>query len=82
MIKVRFFAMLKGVVGKEEIDLPVHEYISLGKLKDILKNRFPAISESLDKKSIMISVNHELATDKTVIRDGDEVALLPPFSGG
>jgi len=30
----------------------------------------------------MISVNQEMASADTIIRDGDEVAFLPPFSGG
>lgn len=82
MVKIRFFAMLKNKVGQEEVNLDVPENISLEKFKQILKKEFPAITEFLDKKSIMISVNQEFATNNTMIKDGDEVALLPPFSGG
>lgn len=82
MIKVRFFAMLKNKTGKEEVNLSVPENITLEKLKVILKNEFPAIAEFIERKSIMISVNQEFADKNTVIKDGDEVALLPPFSGG
>lgn len=82
MIKVRFFAMLKNKTGKEEVNLSVPENITLEKLKIILKNEFPAIAEFIERKSIMISVNQEFADKNTVIKDGDEVALLPPFSGG
>lgn len=82
MVKIRFFAMLKNKVGQEEVKLDVPENISLEKFKQILKKEFPAITEFLDKKSIMISVNQEFATNNTMIKDGDEVALLPPFSGG
>lgn len=82
MIKVRFFAMLKNKTGKEEVNLSVPENITLEKLKTILKNEFPAIAEFIERKSIMISVNQEFADKNTVIKDGDEVALLPPFSGG
>jgi len=74
--------MLKNKVGQEEVKLDVPENISLEKFKQILKKEFPAITEFLDKKSIMISVNQEFATKNTMIKDGDEVALLPPFSGG
>ncbi|HBR18449.1 MAG: molybdopterin converting factor subunit 1 [Deltaproteobacteria bacterium RIFCSPLOWO2_12_FULL_43_16] len=82
MIKVRFFAMLKNKTGKEEVNLSVPDNITLEKLKAILKNEFPAIAEFIERKSIMISVNQEFATNTTIIKDGDEVALLPPFSGG
>ncbi len=81
IIKVRFFSMLKGKVGKEEASLSIPENTSAYQLKNILKNEFPAIAEFIDK-NIMISVNQEFAHKNTVIKDGDEVALLPPFSGG
>lgn len=82
MVKIRFFAMLKNKVGQEEVTLDVPENISLEKFKQILKKEFPAITEFLVRKSILISVNQEFATESTIIKDGDEVALLPPFSGG
>ena len=82
VIKVKFFAMLKGKIGKEEVNLTVPGNISIDKLKDILKNEFPAIAEFIERKSIMISVNQEFADKNIIIKDGDEVALLPPFSGG
>lgn len=81
-IKIRFFAMLKTKVGKEEAHLTVPEHISFDKLRDMLKKEFPALAEFIDRKSIMISVNQEFADKNTIIKDGDEVALLPPFSGG
>ncbi|MBI5286802.1 MAG: molybdopterin converting factor subunit 1 [Deltaproteobacteria bacterium] len=82
MITVRFFAMLKGKVGKEEVKLPLPGPITFGELRDLLKKEFPAIAEHIEKRSIMVSVNQELATSDTIIKDGDEIALLPPFSGG
>ncbi|MBI5049097.1 MAG: MoaD/ThiS family protein [Deltaproteobacteria bacterium] len=81
-IKVRFFAMLKTKAGKEEVNLTVSENISLAQLKDMLKKEFPVLAEFIDSKSIMISVNQEFAVKNTIIKGGDEVALLPPFSGG
>lgn len=81
-IKVKFFAMLKTKVGKEEANLTVPDGILFDKLKDMLKKEFPVLAEFIDRKSIMISVNQEFADKNTVIKDGDEVALLPPFSGG
>lgn len=82
MITIRFFAMLKGKVGKEEVKLPIPGPITLEELRGIIKKEFPMIAEHIEKRSIMVSVNQEFATGSTIIRDGDEVALLPPFSGG
>lgn len=40
------------------------------------------IGELIHKKKVLVSVNQEIAHEETEIRDGDEVALLPPFAGG
>jgi molybdopterin synthase catalytic subunit len=40
------------------------------------------IGELIHKKKVLVSVNQEIAHEETDIRDGDEVALLPPFAGG
>jgi MoaE-MoaD fusion protein len=42
----------------------------------------PAIGELIQKKKVLVSINQEIAHEDTVIQDGDEVALLPPFAGG
>lgn len=82
MITIRFFAMLKGKVGEEETKLPIPGPLTLEELMGLIKREFPMIAEYVEKRSIMVSVNQEFATSSTIIRDGDEVALLPPFSGG
>ncbi|MBI4949295.1 MAG: MoaD/ThiS family protein [Deltaproteobacteria bacterium] len=82
MITVRFFAMLKGLAKAESREYKIDAPITVAELKSILKKDFPALSSILDGRSILISVNQEFADKNTVIRDGDEVGLLPPFSGG
>jgi molybdopterin converting factor small subunit len=51
-------------------------------LKKRLSKELPAIAEALGSRSILVSVNQEFAHDDAVVKDGDEVAFLPPFSGG
>lgn len=82
MITVRFFAMLKSKVGKEIIEIPFRRDITLRELQDDIAKEFPEISEYLSGKRVLVSVNQEFATPDTVIKDRDEVAFLPPFSGG
>ena len=43
---------------------------------------YPAIGELIQKKKVLVSVNQEIAHEETVVHDGDEIALLPPFAGG
>lgn len=47
-----------------------------------IKSGYPAIGELIQKRKVLVSVNQEIAHEDTVIQDGDEVALLPPFAGG
>src|SRR5512145_1754996 len=51
-------------------------------LVGVLETGYPAIGELIQKKKVLVSVNHEIAHEDMTIQDGDEVALLPPFAGG
>ncbi|MBI5887172.1 MAG: MoaD/ThiS family protein [Deltaproteobacteria bacterium] len=82
MITVRFFAMLRNKTGCEFKEYRILKPITVAELKKMLKADFPALSGMLDSRSLLISVNLEFAGMDTMIKDGDEVGLLPPFSGG
>ena len=72
--------MLAGNQGVLSLDL-----VNGSRVKDLtsqLKTGYPAIGELIQKKKVLVSVNQEIAHEETEIRDGDEVALLPPFAGG
>ena len=51
-------------------------------LVGVLETGYPAIGDLLHKKKVLVSVNQEIAHEETEIKDGDEIALLPPFAGG
>ena len=82
MITVKFFASLKAIAEKEEEQIEVQNSISMDQLSDIISKTSPKIADIIRDNKIMISVNQEMADADTVIHDGDEVAFLPPFSGG
>jgi len=82
MIKIKLFAVLKKLAGKEEIQVNVGESM---KLKDVLlqiKGEFPQVVDLVRERKVMVSVNQEIADENTVIKNGDEVGILPPFAGG
>jgi molybdopterin converting factor subunit 1 len=81
-IRLKFFAMLKGLVGREEAELEIPGEISMAELKTIIKKEYPVLADLIDKRGVLISVNQEFAGNEMTIKDGDEVAFLPPFSGG
>ena len=82
MITVKYFASLKAIAEKEEEKIEVQSSISMDQLSDIISKTSPKMADIIRDNKIMISVNQEMADADTVIHDGDEVAFLPPFSGG
>lgn len=79
-IRVLFFGVLKDIGGRgsELIDLP--EQACLKDLLVHLQQQTPDLKAHLP--STAISVNQEYARPDSILRHGDEVALLPPVSGG
>lgn len=78
-VQVLFFGLLKESFGRESEWM---EVAAGARVKDLLKSL-----ESRDVSvevwdSIAVAVNREYAQAEDVLRDGDEVALLPPVSGG
>jgi molybdopterin synthase sulfur carrier subunit len=56
---------------------------TLGALKNWLKQQYPALSETLSAARTQIVVNHVVVRDDShLLHAGDEVAFLPPMSGG
>lgn len=79
-IKILYFAFIKDLtgVGSGTMRLPYDSTIQ-NMLTNIL-DIYPQINNVL--KSIKVSVNYKLVDRNTILKDGDEVALLPPISGG
>ncbi len=79
-VKVLFFGVLKDMVGKaeESLDLPA------GTTLETLFSRYSARYETLNARrpSILFARNQEFAKPDTILHDNDEVAFLPPVSGG
>ncbi|MBC8288288.1 MAG: MoaD/ThiS family protein [Nitrospinae bacterium] len=82
MITIKYFASLKSIAEKEEDSLTIESPISIDQLSDIIAKTAPKMEAIIREKKVMISVNQEMASADTIIHDGDEVAFLPPFSGG
>ncbi len=79
-ISILYFANVKDATGvrKDAIDLPQDTPIK--KLLTKISITYPNIKGMLN--NIQISVNYKVVNMNTILKDGDEVALLPPISGG
>jgi MoaD family protein len=81
MITIKLFAILKDRAGRDELKLNSDP----GTVADLLRQvsrEHPVLSDMLLPGRIMVSVNHEFVKPDSTVKDGDEVALMPPFSGG
>ena len=81
MVTVKLFALLKDKIKRSEICIPDAPATVAGLLRRV-SNEYPALADALIEGRILVSVNQEFATPDMPIRDGDEVGLMPPFSGG
>lgn len=79
-ITVLLFASLKDIVGKGQLEIEVDEKCSVESLSKKLYELYPKV-ESYDS-SVRIALNQEFVENDIELKDGDEVAYLPPVSGG
>lgn len=83
-MKLLYFAWLKARIGVAEEDLPLPpEVRDVAGLLDWLTARGPRYAEALrDLSVIRVAVNQDYVGRDHPLRDGDEVALFPPVTGG
>jgi len=79
-VKVLFFGMLKDIVGRAEDHIDVDAGARLESVFDRYAGQFPRIGELAS--SIVLACNHQFCDRSTAIHEGDEIAFLPPVSGG
>ena len=79
-VRVLFFGVLKDLVGQTSDDADFPEATSLGNIFESYAQRFPRLGEMAG--SILMARNREFAERTTVAGPEDEVAFLPPVSGG
>ena len=79
-VRVLFFGMLKDLTGRGTDSLTLPESASLQDVLNYYEQRVPRLGELT--ASIAMSINHEYASPDAGIKDGDEIAFLPPVSGG
>ena len=79
-VTVRLFARLRDLVGSGELQYDVAEPATIGAVWDALARDYPVIAPYAE--SMSCALNAEYARMTTRISEGDEVAFLPPVSGG
>jgi molybdopterin converting factor subunit 1 len=79
-VHVRLFAILRERAGRSELPLELPDRATVADAIGLLSEQLPEIRPHL--RSIAFAVNRAYASGATVLQDGDELALIPPVSGG
>lgn len=82
-VTVKLFGMLKTQLGTEsELTVTLRQGGLVNDLIAAIQAMNPEVGELLLKKKVLVSVNHDVADGDVELSGSDEIALLPPFSGG
>lgn len=79
-VRLLLFAGLREAVGKKDMLLELDPGASLQELMTRVEEQFPPVAKYQGR--LLVSLNEERAAMDTLLEEGDEVALLPPMSGG
>jgi MoaE-MoaD fusion protein len=80
-VRVRLFAVLRERAGRDELELELEHGATAADALARL-SRQPPLAELLDNMPVRLAVNREIAAAGTPLRPSDELALIPPVSGG
>lgn len=77
-LNVKYFGLIKDITSVDNEEFEFSEIQKTNHLIELLEQKYSA----LKKVNYYIAVNHKIANSDFVLKNNDEVALLPPFSGG
>ncbi len=79
-LSIKLFASLRHSMNSDEIKIDIDKKITVLQMKEIIFETFPNPKKS--NIPFFVAVNHKYAADSDVIGINDEIALIPPVSGG
>ena len=78
-LKILAFGITKDILGASTIQIDLEQGATVADLKTHLIEQFPTMK---DLNSLLIAVNNEYGDENLVLTERDDVALIPPVSGG
>ncbi|RSK46510.1 molybdopterin converting factor subunit 1 [Hymenobacter perfusus] len=78
-LKIALFGIAREIVGQSTLEVSAPEGQSAQGLLHDLHARYPELARLT---SLAVAVNNEYAADDTLLQERDEIALIPPVSGG
>mgnify|MGYP000479875510 CR=1 FL=1 len=77
--KINLFGITKDIVGSNIVEIEMSRSSNVQSVLVELKTNYPKLK---DIKSLLIAVNNEYAELDLILSENDEIALIPPVSGG
>ena len=79
-VRLLYFAVLRDITGENDAQMQLREGTRAGDVWQSLRKEYAQLANY--EKPPMIAINETYATADTVLRDGDELAFIPPVAGG
>ena len=80
LITIRYFAAAREAANTETETIEASDGADVAAVRDLVAARHTSLAPLLPRCAV--AVNRSYATAQTALRDGDELALLPPVGGG
>jgi len=78
-LKILAFGITKDIFGTSEKEIEVDEGLNVRQLKNVLEKDFPGLKKL---NSYFIAIDEEYAEEGQIITSTNEIAIIPPVSGG
>jgi molybdopterin converting factor subunit 1 len=79
-VRVKLFAIVRDRAGTAELSLDLPDDATVSAASDALSARVPAVADFLKRSAF--AVNQNYVGHDAALHDGDELAVIPPVSGG
>lgn len=79
-VRLLFFAVLRDIAGTDARELALADGTTARDVWQSLRGQYAKLSDYTQPP--MIAINETYAAPETVLRDGDELAFIPPVAGG
>ena len=78
-LNILLFGITKDIIGQSNLKYEMPDNANVQHLLDKLKTEYPELK---DLNAVMVAVNSEYSKKDQLLKESDEVALIPPVSGG
>jgi MoaE-MoaD fusion protein len=80
-LKIRLFGILREKMDSDDLIISIHDTsISLKKLRKYLEDLYPSLG--LNEINFVFAVNKVICNEDINVKSSDEIAIIPPISGG